>query len=235
MKKYLTPLLFLVISLTVVTMALAAGGDASDPLASLSYLTGTFQSKVDSAVDQRLDTSDALLLQQTDAKLSGGSGGVPLTEVRLKSGDVLRGSTGMDCMLLAGTVKVTFSSGAVVDLTTGQEVSSGTSLTVRHKYLVAEDTSAAFTVTSQTAVVDYEGVASFTYSTATDYNAIASALKELNLFKGSYTGYGQGYDLEVAAPHPSPHHVHPGPGRGGRRPQLDRHHPLHRYRPWLPV
>lgn len=199
MKKYLTPLLFLVISLTVVTAALAAGGDASDPLASLSYLTGTFQSKVDSAVDQRLDTSDALLLQQTDAKLSGGSGGVPLTEVRLKSGDVLRGSTGMDCMLLAGTMKVTFSSGAVVDLTTGQEVSSGTSLTVRHKYLVAEDTSAAFTVTSQTAVVDYEGVASFTYSTATDYNAIASALKELNLFKGSYTGYGQGYDLEVSA------------------------------------
>ena len=161
MKKYLTPILFLVISLTVVTMALAAGGDASDPLASLSYLTGTFQSKVDSAVDQRLDTSDALLLQQTDAKLSGSSG-APLTEVRLKSGDVLQGSTGMDCMLLAGTAKVTFSSGAVVDLTTGQEVSSGTSLTVRHKYLVAEDTSAAFTVTSQTAVVDYEGVASFT-------------------------------------------------------------------------
>ncbi len=64
---------------------------------------------------------------------------------------------------------------------------------------MAEDTSAAFTVTSQTAVVDYEGVASFTYSTSTDYNAIASALKELNLFKGSYTGYGQGYDLEVSA------------------------------------
>ena len=77
MKKYLTPILFLIVSLTVVTMALAAGGDASDPLASLSYLTGTFQSKVDSAVDQRLDTSDALLLQQTDAKLSGGSGGTP--------------------------------------------------------------------------------------------------------------------------------------------------------------
>ena len=198
MKKHLTPLLFLLTSLMIVTAALAAGGDASDPLASLSYVTGAFQSKVDAAVEQKLDTSDALLLQQTDTKLSGGGAAV-LTETRLKSGDVLSGSTGMDCMVLAGSVKVVFSSGTVVDVTDGKEVASGTVLTARHKYLVAEDTSAAFTVTSQTAVINYEGPCSFTYSSSTDYNAMASALKQMNLFKGSYTGYGQGYDLEAAA------------------------------------
>lgn len=197
MKKHLTPLLFLLTSLMIVTAALAAGGDASDPLASLSYVTGAFQSKVDAAVEQKLDTSDALLLQQTDTKLSGGA--AVLTETRLKSGDVLSGSTGMDCMVLAGNVKVVFSSGTVVDVTDGKEVASGTVLTAHHKYLVAEDTAAAFTVTSQTAVINYEGPCSFTYSSSTDYNAMASALKQMNLFKGSYTGYGQGYDLEVAA------------------------------------
>ena len=103
MKKHLTPLLFLLTSLMIVTAALAAGGDASDPLASLSYVTGAFQSKVDAAVEQKLDTSDALLLQQTDTKLSGGGAAV-LTETRLISGDVLSGSTGMDCMVLAGSV-----------------------------------------------------------------------------------------------------------------------------------
>ena len=31
-----------------------------------------------------------------------------------------------------------------------------------------------------------------------DYNAIAAALKELHLFRGTLTGYGQGFDLEAA-------------------------------------
>lgn len=55
-----------------------------------------------------------------------------------------------------------------------------------------------FTVTSKTAVVDYQGPYAFSYSTNTDYNAIAAALKTMHLFQGSFTGYGDGYDLEVA-------------------------------------
>ena len=86
----------------------------------------------------------------------------------------------------------------MVDVTAGTAVTSGSALTVNHRYLVAEDTTAAFTVTTKTAVVDYQGSYSFQYSSATDYNTIAAALKTLNLFKGSYTGYGEGYDLEVA-------------------------------------
>ena len=38
----------------------------------------------------------------------------------------------------------------------------------------------------------------FRYSVTTDYNAMAAALKTMHLFQGSFTGYGQGYDLEVA-------------------------------------
>ena len=95
-------------------------------------------------------------------------------------------------------MQVTFNSGAVVDVTTGTIVTSGSALTASHRYLVAEETTAVFTVTSKTAVVDYQGPYAFSYSTNTDYNAIAVALKTMHLFQGSFTGYGDGYDLEVA-------------------------------------
>lgn len=179
--------------------AFAAGGDASDPLASLSYLTGAFTSKVDAQVNEKLDASDeALLSGLQDGSALVSSSAATWAETRMKQGDVLSGVTGTNVMILAGGVQVTFPSGAVIDVSSGAPVASGAGLTVNHRYLVAEDTAAAFTVTSKTAVVDYQGSYVFAYSDATDYNAMAAALKTLHLFQGSFTGYGQGYDLEVA-------------------------------------
>lgn len=101
-------------------------------------------------------------------------------------------------MLLAGSGKVVYDVGTVVDVTTGSTVNSGDALVANHRYMVAEDTSAAFSVTSKTAVIDYLGEYAFVYSDAVDYNAMASALKMLHLFKGSFTGFGEGFDLELA-------------------------------------
>ena len=194
-KKFLLPAFCLLVPLVLMVSALAAG-DLSDPLASLSYLTGIFTQTVEERVEEKLDDSDEALLSG-DLKDTVGSTAVTWTETRLKEGDVLTGTTGTSVLVLAGGAKVTFS-GAVVDVTTGTAVSSGSALTVNHRYLVAEDTSADFTVSTKTAVVDYQGDYAFLYSGSTDYNAIAAALKTMNLFKGSYTGYGEGYDLEVA-------------------------------------
>ena len=176
----------------------AAGGTASDPLASLSYLNGAFSSTVEAQVEQKLDASDAALLESGVSGDLSGSVTAVWTETRLKAADTLTASTGTSVMVLAGRVQVSFSSGAVVDATAGTTVSSGAVLTANHRYLVAEDTSALFTVTSKTAVVDYQGAYFFTYSNETDYNAIATALKAMHLFQGSLTGYGSGYDLEAA-------------------------------------
>ena len=186
-------LCLLVCGITV--CALAAGG-VSDPLASLSYLNGTFADTVEKRVEQKLDESDAATLRGD----TGASGAVAATweETRLKSGDMLLGSTGTGALLLAGSMTVSFPSGAVVDVTTGTAVPSGSALSANHRYMVAEDTSAVFAVTSKTAVLDYQGLYTFSYSESTDYNAIAAALKGMNLFRGTYTGYGEGYDLEVA-------------------------------------
>lgn len=172
----------------------SAAGDAADPLVSLSYLNGMFTSKVDAAVDSRLSG-----VQGSGAVETGAAGEAAVwTETRLKRDDLIQTVTGDGVLLLAGAGQVAYDAGAVVDVTDGTVIPSGESLKVRHRYLVAEDTTANFVITSKTAVVDWQGASTFRSSTAVDYNAMASALKAIHLFQGSYTGYGQGFDLEAA-------------------------------------
>jgi len=201
-KKRLLPAI--VLALTAVIITAAAAGDAADPLISLSYLTGAYRDSVNAAVDQRLDAADQSLSDKTSAKLAaiGATGDMERTDVwketRLKSGDVLYGPSGLCVLVLAGDVHVTFDSGTVVDVTTGETVNSGDSLVVDHRYMVAEDTAALFNVSSATAVVNYMGYYGFRYSGAIDYNAMAAALKTMHLFRGSFTAFGSGFDLELS-------------------------------------
>ena len=192
-QRFLLITVCLLISALMVS-ALAAGG-SDDSLVSLSYLTDVFTKSVDQKVEEKLDASDALLSGNTAETASAISKN--WAEARLKFQDVLLGTTGTSVMVLAGSAEVSFPSGTVVDVTTGTAVVSGTALAANHRYMVAEDTAATFTVTSKTAVVDHQG-GTFMYSGATDYNAMAAALKTMHLFKGSFTGYGQGFDLEAA-------------------------------------
>lgn len=196
MKKRFPLLLLLAIILAASAWAIAVGG-VDDPLASLSYLNGTFMKSAEQKIGQRLDASDRQLLDQISDTGSAVQSAPTWVESRLKKNDVLSGITGTNVLLLAGSVQVTYTGSAVVDVTAGSTVASGSNLTVQHRYMVAEDTSAQFIVTSKTAVVDYQGQYAFTYSENADYNAMAFALKSLDLFRGSDTGYGNGFDLEV--------------------------------------
>ena len=197
MIKKLALLIPICLILVIVAFA-AGGGSSSDPLASLSYLKETFRTEVEKMVDDRLDESDESILSQIEKEGTPVQSAATWAETRLKQDDALLGSTGTNALLLAGSARIVFDQGAVVDVTTGEEVSSGSAMAVNHRYMVAEDTSAQFCVTSRTAVLDYQGIYAFDYDEDTvDYNAMAAVLKELNLFKGSFTGYGQGYDLEL--------------------------------------
>ena len=201
MKKK-APVLLLGLLGALLVWAAAAGGDVSDPLVSLSYLTGTFTDRVTDRVDELLEESDRALLEQAEdlpaQSNTVNESAAVWTERRLKERDVLSGSTGLSVLMLAGSANVRYSAGAVVDVSAGTVVPSGSALTANHRYLVAEDARADFTVTSQTAVVSYQGSCAFTESDAVDYNAMASALKTMHLFKGSFTAYGEGFDLEKA-------------------------------------
>ena len=177
----------------------AAGGGASDPLVSLSYLLDPFRKELVEAVDVKLDESDEEILERIESEGTVVQSVSTWAETRLKQGDILAGSTGTNALLLAGHGQIVYDTGAVIDVTTGEEVVSGSSMVINHRYMVAEDTAAMFLITSRTAVLDYLGSYEFVYADNTvDYNAMAAALKELNLFKGSFTGYGEGFDLELA-------------------------------------
>ena len=114
-----------------------AAGDAGDPLASLSYLNGEFSQRAEKKIDQALEQSDKDLAERLE---NGEVGEAAATwqETRLKEGDTLHGVTGTGVLLLAGRGRVTYESGAVVDVTTGAVVPSGTNLTANHRYLTAE-------------------------------------------------------------------------------------------------
>ena len=208
MKRPIALLASLLAVTVLATAAAAAGGDSSDPLISLNYLQTVFTAKANSSIDASLDktgqtayTQAETVLRSTVAAAEANAGAQRadvFTEARLKQGDMLSGPTGLQVIVLAGNANVQFSSGAVIDVTTGSEVSSGASLAENHRYLVAEDTTALFAVTGKTAVLSYCGLYSLSPAPSVDYPAMAAALKTISLFRGSDTGYGEGFDLEKA-------------------------------------
>ena len=210
MKK-LAVILLCVLMLVSGGVVYAAGGTQSDPLVSLSYLTGTYISQVleqaQSAINTKTDSAYQQALGELNAayEAAGGAAGESgsvqngLADQRFKRGDVITLSTGSGVMLLAGSATAGVSAGgALVDTTAGQALSTGAALSARHRCLAAENTTAAVTVTSDTAVISLEGRYTVSPSDQTDYNALAGALAQLGMFKGTGTAYGSGYDLEVA-------------------------------------
>ena len=206
MKKRTLLISFVLAVSLLACFALAAGGDAGDPLNSLNFLNGAFtktaEEKLDAAVDQA--AQDALGSAKAEwtsavarAEASAGSDyAAKWTEASLKQGDILSGTMGLQVIPYTGGITVRFSSGAVIDVTDGRELASGEALTSGHRYLTAEDTTALFTVSGKTAVVSYCGSYHFTLSGQPDYNAMAAALRLLSLFRGTDTPYGGGNDLD---------------------------------------
>ena len=194
--------------------AVAAGGSSSDPLLTQSYLTNTYVPETVEQADKEIQSGlgkvydDALnelkaqaeLYQARANALAGEGGGyaASFTEQRFKRGDVINLDTGSSGMLLAGSASISYASGGVVDMTTAADVASGTAMAVRHRYLSAENTLCQVTITSDTAVLAPQGFYSVVKSSATDYNELADALKEMGLFKGGDTAYGDGLMLENA-------------------------------------
>lgn len=191
--------------------AYASGVLTGESLISKSYLNLTYLPDVEEQVSQRVEEGtqaayqSALeaLNQKHSSYLALAAGeqsyASALTDLRFKAGDVVTLSAGSGGMLLAGSASLSYSGSGVVDVTAGQAASSGSALSLRHRYLAGEQTTASITVTSDTAVLSVEGYYSVAPSSGVDYNALADALAALGLFQGSGTAYGSGYDLEVSS------------------------------------
>lgn len=185
-------------------LACAAGGASGESLISLSYLNGTYVPNTVAQAGDRVNSATGATYRsvlssleqkhrETMAALGGSTG---LRDGRYKQGDALALSSGSTVMLLAGRAVATYSSGAVVDVTAGTVLPSGSALPAMHRCMAAEGNGAVLSVTSETAVLTTEGSASLSPSAATDYNALARALQQMGMFSGTGTAYGSGYDLE---------------------------------------
>lgn len=136
----------------------AAALSQGDSLISLSYLKENFiptmvaqgaadgQSKLDAVYQTALDELD-----KADQQTSGGMGDELYSEdLRSRGfarGDSLTLNTGSGFLLYAGQASVSHN-GAVIDVTDGMEVPSGSGLQKGHRYLVGENTTAAVTARS---------------------------------------------------------------------------------------
>ena len=206
MKKRTFLLALVLTALVFVGYAVAAGGDASDPLVSLDFLNGTFRRQAEERIDEAVAKADAGALADAKARWNaavaaaeaavGSDYAAVFTEARVKQDDILSGVTGLQVIPLAGELTVSFSAGTVVDVTDGTELPSGSTIPINHRCRVAEDTTALFTCTSKTAVLSYCGSYHFAPSGKPDRNAMAEALQSLSLFRGTGSGIGSGYELE---------------------------------------
>lgn len=125
--------------------ALAAGGDKSDPLVTLSYLNETAIPQIVSQVEAKTAARQAELKTSFDAQinqylLQAGQGGqgssAGYTLVTMTSGQVMRLDVGCEVLLRVGTASVQSSdSPALIDLSSGGTVNSGASLTKNHLYM----------------------------------------------------------------------------------------------------
>ena len=209
MRKPLTAAALLLAAVLCLTAAFASGGDASNPLISLSYLQNIFSPQVETQVEQALDQAESALQGAADQQVADMKTGVLTAlglntalspqETTLNYGDVLSGTTGLTVTPLAGNVQLTLIKGQVVDATDGTEVPSGTSLSLNHRYIVAESASAWFSSLSPTAVLTYQGPYTLSRSSSSpNYFSIARALRDLGLFLGTGSGIGEGFDLHAA-------------------------------------
>ena len=127
--------------------ALAAGGDQNDPLVTLSYLNETAIPQVVKQVENSTATRQKGLEESFSHQISqyllqagqGGQGGgssAGYTLVTMTSGQVMHLDVGCEVLLRVGSATVQSSdSPALIDLTAGGTVNSGTALSKNHLYM----------------------------------------------------------------------------------------------------
>jgi hypothetical protein len=209
MKRLIAAALVFLLLFSITTAYGASPGSSGDPLISLNYLNGTFmpsaESEAKALVSSTLgsyygDYGDKLKAAYESylARLGGLDGykfAGSFTPVSLPAGATAGLITGSTLIVTSGAVSMTVESGAVVNISTGQEAGSA-ALTANQRYFCAEDAKATFKADSD-AVCLIDGYYTTTGSVVTNptlftdvrssdwfYNAV-SYVSGKNLFSGT--------------------------------------------------
>lgn len=126
---------------------LAAGGDESRPLVTLSYLTQTVTPNILKQVDEQAAKRQSELLAQLNTAIAdykmaveggGASGGTSASYsvVTLTSGQTLALGVGCEVMLRVGTATLAANTDpGLIDVSTGGTLNNGGALTANHLYM----------------------------------------------------------------------------------------------------
>ena len=125
--------------------ALAAGGDQTDPLVTLSYLNQTALPQIIKQVEDQTAATQRDLEHKLAAEVaeiqaqtgtSAGTGSASFAVVSMSKGQVMSLEVGCEILPRIGTVTVKANtSPALIDTSTGGTVGSGTALTANHLYM----------------------------------------------------------------------------------------------------
>ena len=145
------PLLLALTLLLGTGAAFASGGGKSDPLVTLSYLTDiALPELLDDLTDvteviaddlrddlsDQIDTYEDEMTALVASADTGSQGNETYTLLTLTDGQTLAPAVGCEMMLRVGSITVNAAtSPALIDITTGEGVNNGTSLTKNHLYM----------------------------------------------------------------------------------------------------
>ncbi len=205
-----------VILLGLTWLTCASGGDAGDPVVSLSYLSNTVHAELTAAIKSRVDSLsgvsvDDLREKRIEAlgKLSNagliGAASDRVIEylqqngkyfyytdtirfIHLQKDDVISGAAGTQVLLRSGSGVAI--NRPIIDLTAGKSLAAGGAISQNSRYMLPARDWSGVRITSQSATVGVQGfyrVTSVAYRE--QYVEYAQALKVLGLFQGTSTGF----------------------------------------------
>ncbi len=131
--------------------AYAASGGANDPLVSISYLIGEFKQSVLKIAADKDEEKIGGLINSYESRLDGAASGIPditysfaagFSEISAEDGGFVYLDSLSCFMPVSGAAVITADKGEVINISTGEVVSSGTQLKPYNKYFAAENTSA---------------------------------------------------------------------------------------------
>ena len=152
MKRIITAGLALVLFVCMLTASAGSAGTAADPFVSRDYLESNIKSGIitdgkneiskefTSVYNKALSALEGIF--KTTKALNALSFAGRQTEVRLKAGNTVSLITGTRFTHMGGTAVITFSSGSVINISSGAAAASGETLNVNQSYFCCEDTTA---------------------------------------------------------------------------------------------
>lgn len=167
MRRFLRPLGLVLSCLLLVVVGYAAV--SGDSLISLSYLQKTFfpqavQTGEKAGNELLQDTYEKAKSSLDAAQVGSGAAGSSSDTLQRRTwtdGQTIHLTTGAGFLMLDGSAAVTHN-GVVVDVTAGEETTSGAVLVKNHRYLVGEGTTAAVEIRSGEAALGVQGSYSLT-------------------------------------------------------------------------